>query len=97
MKLGLVIDRAGTPPSVPTGAADVSEIPGQQTLERIPQAVGLPEGVAVVAGCRQRSLVEGTVGWLNSLRRMVVRQEYYDYLFDGFVHVATALLRLMSF
>lgn len=34
---------------------------------------------------------ERTIGWLHSFRRVMVRHEYYGFLFDGFVHLAAAL------
>ena len=37
---------------------------------------------------RRRYKVERTISWLFNLRRLVVRYEYHDYLFEGFVQLA---------
>jgi transposase len=135
MKVGLVIDRTGTPVGLLTDAANVAETDlGERVLATIPEAGVLPEQVPVIADraydsdplrqrlagagfqlraphrrhrrrpatndgrrlrrYRRRYLVERTIGWLHSFRRVMVRQEYYSYLFDGFVHLATAFLIL---
>ena len=36
---------------------------------------------------RRRYKVERTFSWLLNLRRLVVRYEYYDHLFEGFLHL----------
>jgi transposase len=36
---------------------------------------------------RRRFKVERTIAWLMNLRRLVVRYEYHDYLFEGFVQL----------
>jgi transposase len=36
---------------------------------------------------RRRFKVERTISWLFNLRRLVVRYEYHDYLFEGFVQL----------
>lgn len=41
---------------------------------------------------RRRCIVERTVGWLHSYRRLPVRHEFYAHLFDGFLHLACALI-----
>jgi transposase len=46
---------------------------------------------------RRRWKVERAIGWLHSFRRLLVRHEYYSYLYDGFVHLALALFTLSRF
>lgn len=41
---------------------------------------------------RRRYVVERTFGWLHSYRRLVVRHEYYAFVYDGFLHLACALI-----
>ena len=36
---------------------------------------------------RRRFKVERTISWLMNLRRLVVRYEYHNHLFDGFVQL----------
>jgi transposase len=36
---------------------------------------------------KRRFAVERTISWLFNLRRLVVRYEYYDHLFDGLVQL----------
>ena len=36
---------------------------------------------------RRRFKVERTIAWLMNLRRLVVRYEYHDYLFEGFLQL----------
>ena len=36
---------------------------------------------------QRRYKVERTISWLFNLRRLVVRYEYYDHLFEGFVQL----------
>jgi len=36
---------------------------------------------------KRRYKVERTISWLQNLRRLVVRYEYYDHLFQGFVQL----------
>lgn len=35
----------------------------------------------------RRFKVERTISWLQNLRRLVVRYEYHDHLFEGFLHL----------
>ena len=35
----------------------------------------------------RRYRVERSISWLQNLRRLVVRYEYYDHLFEGFVQL----------
>jgi transposase len=46
---------------------------------------------------RRRYLVERTFGWLHSFRRLLVRHEYYSHLYDGFLHLACALIAISKF
>jgi transposase len=46
---------------------------------------------------KRRWVVERTIGWLHSFRRLLVRHEYYSFIFDGFVHLALALITLSKF
>ena len=40
----------------------------------------------------RRYVVERTFGWLHPYRRLLVRHEYYAHLYDGFLHLACALI-----
>jgi transposase len=46
---------------------------------------------------KRRFVVERTFGWLHSYRRLLVRHEYYSHLYDGFVHLACALIAIGRF
>lgn len=46
---------------------------------------------------KRRYIVERTFGWLHSFRRLLVRHEYYSFLYDGFLHLACALLAISQF
>jgi transposase len=46
---------------------------------------------------KQRYVVERTFGWLHSFRRLLVRHEYYAFLYDGFLYLACALLAISRF
>jgi transposase len=46
---------------------------------------------------RRRYVIERTFGWLHSDRRLLVRHEFYAHLFDGFVHLACALIAVGKF
>jgi len=41
---------------------------------------------------RRRYLVERTNAWLHSYRRVIVRYEWWSYLYHGFVHLACAFI-----
>jgi IS5 family transposase len=43
---------------------------------------------------RRRFLVERTNAWLHSYRRVVVRYEWWSFLYHGFVHLACAFIAL---
>jgi transposase len=46
---------------------------------------------------KRRWIIERTVSWMHSFRRLFVRHEYYSFLYDGFVHLALALFTLSRF
>lgn len=46
---------------------------------------------------RRRYVVERTFGWLHSYRRLLVRHEYYAFIYDGFLHLACALIAISRF
>lgn len=46
---------------------------------------------------RRRYVVERTFGWLHSYRRLLVRHEYYPFIYDGFLHLACALIAIGQF
>jgi transposase len=43
---------------------------------------------------KRRWLVERTIAWLHSFRRVTTRHEYYSFVFTGFVHLACALIAI---
>ena len=43
---------------------------------------------------RRRYLVERTNAWLHAYRRVIVRYEWWSYLYHGFVHLACAFIAL---
>jgi transposase len=43
---------------------------------------------------RRRYIVERTIGWLHSYRRVMVRQEWWPHLHMGFVHLACTFIAL---
>ena len=45
----------------------------------------------------RRFVVERTISWLHSFRRLIVRYEYYDTLFQGFLHLACMYTILKRF
>lgn len=46
---------------------------------------------------RHRWIVERTISWLQCCRRLITRHEYYPHLFEGFVHLACAMILLKRF
>lgn len=46
---------------------------------------------------RHRWKIERTFSWLGSQRRLLVRHEYYDHLFEGFLHLACLMIYLKWF
>jgi transposase len=43
---------------------------------------------------RRRYVVERTIGWLHSYRRVLVRHEWWEFLYHGFVQLACTLIAL---
>ena len=46
---------------------------------------------------KRRWIVERTIAWLQSFRKLLVRHEYHAHLFDGFVQLACLLIVLRRF
>jgi transposase len=46
---------------------------------------------------KRRYIVERTFGWLHSFRRLLVRHDYYVFIYDGFLHLACALIAIGRF
>jgi len=46
---------------------------------------------------RRRYVVERTFAWLHSYRRLLVRHEYYSFVYDGFLYLACALIAVGQF
>ena len=46
---------------------------------------------------KRRYVVERTFAWLHSYRRLIVRHEYYPFIYDGFLHLACALIAISKF
>jgi transposase len=46
---------------------------------------------------KRRYVVERTFGWRHSYRRLLVRHEFYSFIYDGFVHLACALIAVGRF
>ena len=46
---------------------------------------------------RSRWIVERSIAWLHSFRKLIVRQEYHAHLFEGFVQLACLLIILNRF
>ena len=46
---------------------------------------------------RRRYVVERTFAWMHSYRRLLVRHEYYSFIYDGFLHLACALIAIGQF
>jgi transposase len=46
---------------------------------------------------QRRYIIERTFGWLHWFRRLLVRHEYYSHLYDGFLHLACALIAISKF
>jgi transposase len=43
---------------------------------------------------RRRYIVERTIGWLHSYRRVLVRHEWWEFLYHGFVQLACTFIAL---
>ena len=46
---------------------------------------------------RQRWKIERTISWPSSFRRLVVRYQYHDFLFQGFINLACIMIYLRRF
>jgi transposase len=46
---------------------------------------------------RRRWKIERTIAWVGSFRRLVVRHEYYSFIYQGFIHWACILICLRRF
>ena len=54
------------------------------------------DGRALRRFCR-RFVVERSISWLQNCRRLVVRYEYYEHLFEGFLQLACLFTILKAF
>ena len=46
---------------------------------------------------KRRYVAERTFAWLHSYRRLIVRHEFYSFIYDGFLHLACALIAVGRF
>jgi transposase len=46
---------------------------------------------------RRRWKIERTIAWVNSFRRLIVRPEYYSFIYQGFIHLVCSLICLRRF
>jgi transposase len=46
---------------------------------------------------KRRWIIERTFAWMHSFRRLITRNEFYSFIFDGFVHLACALIAISRF
>ena len=46
---------------------------------------------------KRRWIIERTMSWMHSFRRLMVRHEYYSFIYNGFAHLALALFTLSRF
>jgi transposase len=46
---------------------------------------------------KRRWIIERTIAWMHSFRRITTRHERYSFIFDGFVHLGCALLAISRF
>lgn len=46
---------------------------------------------------KHRWIIERTIGWLQTFRRLVTRYEYYSFLFHGFAKLACLMIVLRRF
>jgi transposase len=46
---------------------------------------------------RRRWKIERTISWIGSFRRLLVRHEYYSFIYQGFLHLACILICLRRF
>jgi hypothetical protein len=45
----------------------------------------------------RRWKIERTIFWLSSSRRLMIRREYYCFIYQGFIHLACVLIRPRRF
>jgi transposase len=46
---------------------------------------------------RRRWKIERTISWISSFRRLMIRHEYYSFIYQGFIHLACILICLRRF
>ena len=46
---------------------------------------------------RRRWKVERTIAWIGSYRRLMIRHDYYSFIYHGFIHLACILICLRRF
>jgi transposase len=46
---------------------------------------------------RRRWKIERTISWISSFRRLMIRHEYYSFLYQGFIHLACIMICLRKF
>jgi transposase len=46
---------------------------------------------------RRRWKIERTIAWVSSFRRLMIRHEYYSFIYQGFIHLACILICLRRF
>jgi len=46
---------------------------------------------------RRRWKIERTISWITSYRRIMIRHEYYRFIFQGFIHLACIMICLRRF
>jgi transposase len=46
---------------------------------------------------RRRWKIERTISWIGSYRRLMIRHEYYSFIYQGFIHLACILICLRRF
>ena len=46
---------------------------------------------------RRRWKIERTISWIGSFRRLLIRHEYYNFIYQGFFHLACILICLRRF
>jgi transposase len=46
---------------------------------------------------RRRWKIERTISWISAFRRLIVRHEYYSWIYQGFIHLACIMICLRRF
>jgi transposase len=46
---------------------------------------------------RRRWKIERTISWISSFRPLVIRREYFSFIYQGFIHLACILICLRRF